>query len=136
MRIRRVDPVKRRDELVELHNLTFPFDSQPRWEDGDWGVAYDQDKPIGFCGGQRWPDHCYYFVRAGVLESHRGLGLQRRMVAIRLRRAAKLGCYACWTYCTADNLLSANTLRHYFHLAVPKRKWGGKHSLYWYRRLR
>lgn len=135
MRIRRVELTRHRAELEALHKATFPFDSEPNWQEADWWIAYDEDKPIGFCGGQRWPDSCYYLVRAGVLESHRGRGLQRRMVLVRLRRAADLGCYAVWTYCTADNLKSANTLRHYFKLGTPRRRWGGKSCLYWYRKL-
>jgi RimJ/RimL family protein N-acetyltransferase len=135
MRLRRVSLDKWRDELVELHKQTFPFDSEPRWEDADWWIAYDGDKPIGFCGGQRWPDQCYYLVRAGVLASHRGRGLQRRMVLVRIRRAANLGCRAVWTYCTADNLRSANVLKRYFKLACPQRRWGGKSCLYWHRKL-
>lgn len=135
MRIRRVDCARWLEQLKELHKLTFPHDSEPPWEQGDWWLAFDGTKPIGFCGGQRYNDQCYYLVRAGVLESFRGRGLQRRMVRVRLARAAQLGCYAVWTYCTADNLRSANVLRHYFKLGTPHRRWGGKHCLYWYRKL-
>ena len=138
MRIRRVSLASAREQLIALHAECFPLDAEPPWTRGDWWICYDDDKrPIAFAGGYvHEPDRCYYLVRAGVSDAARGGGLQRRLIRARVRRAAKLGCKGVYTYTTLDNRHSSNNLiRCGFRLFRPARKWGGRHSLYWWRSL-
>jgi GNAT superfamily N-acetyltransferase len=114
------------------------MDSEPVWSKYDWWLAVDDNnKPIGFAGGHLYgPDNYYYFVRAGVAEVARGRGMQRRLIRARLRHAAKLGAAGCYTYTTLSNPASSRSLiRCGFVPFIPKRKWGGTHSIYWFRRI-
>jgi GNAT superfamily N-acetyltransferase len=77
-----------------------------------------------------------YLCRAGVLESHRGRGLQKRLIRVRERKARKLG----WTHVVTDtyeNPASANSLiKCGFRSYLPRNPWGAKGVAYWIKRLR
>ena len=132
IRIRRVALARWHDELKRLHGECFPCDSEPPWERADWWLAWDDNgKAIAFAGGYVYgPDACYYLVRAGVAEAARGRGLQKRLIRVRLRRAAQLGCKGAYTYTVLSNHASSNSLiRCGFKLFRPSRRWGGRSRL-------
>lgn len=138
MRIRRVELARHRPQLEALHRECFPMDADPPWNRGDWWLVWnDKQEPIAFAGGYvHEPDGFYFLVRAGVSEHHRGMGLQRRLIRCRVRRAAQLGCKGVYSYTTLDNVQSSNNLAACgFKQWRPRRKWGGRHSVYWYRRF-
>lgn len=138
MRLAKLELRRWKAELEALDRECFPADSRPDWERAQWWGVFDGEKLVGYCGAYvHRPDNALYLYRAGVAEGCRGRGLQRRMVRVRVRYAAKLGVRGCYTYTTADNFASANNLiRCGFRLFGPARRWGGKSCLYWWRGMK
>lgn len=77
-----------------------------------------------------------YLSLSAVLPSHRGHGLQLRLVQTRIRWARELRFAWLVTYTAEKNLPSANTLiRAGFKLYQPAEPWGLAHAMYWRRRV-
>lgn len=142
IRIRRVDTADDEvvDELIWLHGECFGTSAPAlREEDcyGHWWLAYDSDAPVAFAAlvpAQGAPE-TGYLKRCGVLVSHRGLGLQRRLVRVREARARRLGWKRMVTD-TTDNICSTNNLiRCGYRLFTPEVKWAWPESLYWEKQL-
>jgi L-amino acid N-acyltransferase YncA len=66
-----------------------------------------------------------------VLPAHRGQGIQKRLIRVRLRQARALG----WNWVvtdTHDNPASSNSLiARGFKLFDPSKPWGADKTLYW-----
>lgn len=74
-----------------------------------------------------------YLSRAGVSLAHRGRGLQRRLIRVRLAYARKLGRGAI-TYTVRANPRSINNLIACgFRYYEPAFAWATRDMLYWYR---
>lgn len=129
----------RQPEMVQL--LTFlqkaclPLDSIYKiTAKGYWYVVYTQDgEAAGFAGvvpSSRWSD-TMYLCRAGITRSHRGQGLQKRLIQARIRKAKALGMN--WVITdTNENPASANNLiATGFKMFEPSEPWGLKTALYW-----
>jgi GNAT superfamily N-acetyltransferase len=121
--------------FLQLSTLTGdePYDVR----EGFWWVAYDGEMPVGFAGVVRsaqWTD-CGYLCRSGVLRSHRGKGLQKRLIRVRERKAQALG----WNWLISDtyrNPPSANSLIACgFKTFTPSRPWSFDAAIYWRKRL-
>jgi GNAT superfamily N-acetyltransferase len=74
--------------------------------------------------------------RAGVVRSHRGKGLQKRLIRVRERKAREHG----WKWLITDtasyNVASSNNLAACgFKLFRPSRPWGHDDGLYWRKAL-
>lgn len=111
-----------------------PFDVS----EGHWWIAYDGELPVGFAGivqSHRWCD-TGYFCRAGVIRSHRGKGLQKRLIRVREAKAKRLG----WNWLISDtyrNPPSANSLiRCGFQTFTPSCPWAFDGAIYWRKKLR
>lgn len=120
--------------LLSLQETTFAGEANLVNPDkGHWWLAYHGDDPVAFAGlvkSQQSAD-AGYLIRAGVLEDHRGHGLQCRLLRAREIRARKNGWSRLVTD-TTDNLHSANSLiRAGFRLFQPKYPWAFNNSLYW-----
>ncbi len=138
-----------RDEIIELHDLTF-FDPlvRPDLPRGYWWLAYDKAAfetynrltppvAVGFCGLTITPadNTTGYLKRAGVLKAYRGNGLQRRLIAVREKKARKLGLTLMITD-TTENAASSNSLINAgYKLFEPQYRWAFKQSLYWRKHL-
>jgi GNAT superfamily N-acetyltransferase len=124
--------------LLYLQRKIMPSDTPHAVDVGHWWVAYDEEgKPVGFAGMVRsisWYD-CGYLCRAGVLDSHTGHGLQKRLINTRIAQAKKLN----WKWAitdTTNNPPSANSLINAgFKLYNPTKPWAYRHSLYWRKKL-
>jgi len=95
MKIQRVDvrhdSVKTR--LSVLQKKCLPYDKAYDVSNGYWWIATKDGVDCGFAGlvySSRWSD-CGYLVRCGVLPSHRGFGLQKKFIRVRIRQAKALG---------------------------------------------
>jgi GNAT superfamily N-acetyltransferase len=125
-----------------MHWITFG-DTAPQIDPakGYWWLLFDKDdpeRPAGFCGltQSSYSQNFGYLKRSGVLEAHRGRGLQLRMIRVREAEAKKLG----WSYVitdTTDNPASSNTLiRAGYKLFKPRYPWGPlAETLYWKRTI-
>jgi GNAT superfamily N-acetyltransferase len=131
--IRRVDGPANADDIYRLQALCLPEDTPAVVEKGEWWLAYDGEDAIGFAclaRSQSKPNHGY-LARAGVAPSHRGLGLQKRLIRVRLARAKAHG----WDGCvsdTRDNPASANSLIACgFRCYEPATAYGYDNTIYW-----
>lgn len=125
--------------LVEpLHRATFPdYDMVDVWN-GHWWLAWSQGKPVAFAGmwSSRSEDSGGYLCRAGVVDGHRGRGLQRRLIRARERKARALGWRVMFTDTLRDNAASANNLIACgYRVFLPKVPWGGPDAVYWRKAL-
>lgn len=73
-----------------------------------------------------------YLSRAGVTHKHRGNGLQRRLIRVRVAYGRRLGRGAI-TYTVHANPKSVNNLIACgFRYYEPQNAWAGRDMLYWY----
>lgn len=135
LRIREVD-TRTEANAALLHYLqltALPADTPMETHEGHWWVAFDGGLPVAFAGlvrSQQVPDGGY-LCRAGVLPSHRGKGLQRRLIQVRALKARKLGMKVLVSD-TFDNPPSANNLiRAGFRLYDPTVRYGALGTNYW-----
>jgi len=127
-----------RTVLLYLQSKCLPYDKPYPVDHGHWWVVYTEDEqPIGFAGMVRSLQWCNagYMCRAGVLATHQGKGLQKRLIQVRIAKCRKLG----WEWLltdTTDNPASSNSLISMgFKLYQPTIPWGFKNSLYWQMRV-
>jgi GNAT superfamily N-acetyltransferase len=136
MKIKRVDIrcSAIQNTLAVLQQKCLPGDTPSDTTTGWWWVVYDAlNLPCAFAGlipSVRWTD-TGYLCRAGVLSSHRGQGVQKRLIRARIRQARALG----WEWLITDtyqNPASANSLiATGFKMYEPSQPWGAKETLYW-----
>lgn len=136
MKIKRVDIrcSKTQSKLSVLQKKCLPFDKPFDTNYGYWWTVTDAlDNHCAFAGlvsSVRWSD-CGYLCRAGVLPSHRGHGLQKKLIRVRIRQAKALG----WNWLITDtyeNPASSNSLIACgFKLFEPSNPWGADKTLYW-----
>lgn len=121
--------------LTQLHLECFrPSElHEEMFSSGQWWVAVDFGQPVGFAGmtpSVRWSD-AVYFCRSGVIESARGLGIQKRLIKVRLAAAKKLD-YRHILTDTRRNPASANSLIACgFRMYQPAAPWSFRDALYW-----
>ena len=136
MKLKRVDirHSQIQNELSVLQKKCLPFDTPSDTNYGYWWIVYDASGlPSAFAGlvhSVRWID-CGYLCRSGVLPSHRGYGVQKRLIRVRVRQARALG----WKWLITDtyqNPASANSLISTgFKMYEPSKPWGADGTLYW-----
>lgn len=137
-RIREVDGEENADILTDLHTSCFGESAeQAEYDNGSWWLAYFEKEPIAFAGlvPSTLGLDTGYLKRVGVLEEHRGQGLQKRLIRVRESRAKRNGWVRLVTDCT-DNPASANSLYAAgFKMFKPKYVWAFDNSLYWQKRI-
>jgi GNAT superfamily N-acetyltransferase len=126
------------DTLHHLHKLTFA-DTAPDIdpETGWWWLVTTEHEPVGFAGMRQayTQELGGYLSRSGVVEEHRGQGLQRRLIRVREAKGRRFGWKIMLTD-TTDNPASANSLiASGYKLYWPKYPWAFPHSLYWRKNL-
>jgi GNAT superfamily N-acetyltransferase len=137
-RIREVDGCDESvaEDIEFMHRVCFGKSAPPvDPRDGDWWwLAYNHKwHPVAFaCLAELETDKLGgYLKRVGVVPGHRGLGLQRRLVTARERKARKLGMHYVVTDTTYNTPSSNSLIRAGYKLYRPKNPWGWKHTLYW-----
>lgn len=142
-RIRRVDFDD--DDILELldsmHSICFPPGEAPKIDHDQWGlwwIAYHGKEPVGFASlvKSRRFQKAGYLYRAGVLPAHRGHGLQKRLIEVRVKAAKRMKWVILFTD-THDSPASTNSLiAKGFKIYEPKFRYGHKHAIYLRRWLR
>ena len=102
----------------------------------EWWVFLDSKGRIGAYCGSIYTEGICIFIRAWVKKSHRGKGLQKKLISTRIKAAKENDCYIAITYTTKDNYPSVNNLigkgfKYYF----PEYAYGGKEMLYWSKKI-
>jgi predicted acetyltransferase len=127
----RLDSVQMR--LSVLQKICLPYDKPYDTTAGYWWIAIKNGVDIGFAGlvhSSRWTD-CCNLIRAGVVPDHRGQGLQKKFIRVRIRqaKALKMNWIVTSTY---DNPASANSLISCgFKMFDPTNPWMTAHTSYW-----
>ena len=123
--------------LDTLQAQTFPGDVSFNTKKGWWWVAYEGDAPVAFAGLTpvlSW-SRTGYLARCGVVDGHRGNGLQRKLIRKREDYAKKLGMVRVITT-TFNNPVSVNNLiARGFKTYTPERVWGASNTIYWVKEL-
>jgi GNAT superfamily N-acetyltransferase len=136
VKISRIDPLKFSQVIERLHRECFPSDALCELE-GIWWLAKDGATPVAFAAmkaSAQWGDAAY-LSRCGVLASHRGQGLQRKLIRVREAAARSQGLRWLITD-TRRNPASVNNLtRAGFQMYEPSRPWSFKDALYWKKKL-
>jgi GNAT superfamily N-acetyltransferase len=137
--IKRVDATQENTAAL-LHWLqveTLPGDTPLEVSGGYWWIAYLDGNPAAFCSlnrSSRW-SNTGYLSRAGVLRKHRGIGLQKKLIRVRIALAKRLG----WTYVFSDtyeNPASTNNLIACgFRMYLPNKPYAGEGTIYWRKKL-
>lgn len=134
--IRRMLTAEFEQELYDLQAECFPNYHIYPLHTACWWLAFEDDTPVafaGFCRGKS--TGAAYLCYAGVAASHRGRGLQKRLIRVRVAAARRMGYKQCVTdtYC---NPASANSLIACgFRSFIPHVPWDGPTSQYWRRLL-
>ena len=123
--------------LLQYLQLAILPGDEPQDMEGHWWIAYDGEMPVGFGAmvpSKRWGDTSY-LSRSGVLPSYRGMGLQKRLLLARERKARSLNMRWLITD-TFENPASSNSLiSRGFQLFQPTKPWGFNNALYWRKEL-
>lgn len=138
--IGRLDPVKYVDEMLAIHDACYGRDlTPPDPYTGWWWAVWDGDEPVAFAqmiADSEDPTETIYLSRDAVLPAYRGQGMQKRLIAIRLAFARRLGFKFAVTDTYHENLASLNSyIANGFKAYDPKYPWGGKGELYLQRAL-
>jgi L-2,4-diaminobutyric acid acetyltransferase len=123
-------------EALDQH--CFPCDDPYPTAGATWWLAKNESgETVGFAGAKYWkPDNAVFLCRAGVHESARGHGLQKRMIAARIKWARSTGARLVYTYTLPNNCASSNSLiKAGFVTFEPSYQWGGPGSVYWMKKL-
>lgn len=130
------------DDIAHMHSSCFPDCEVYGTDapDSHWWVAYfgSQECPVAFAGLRL--DHSTkqgYLCRSGVMQGHRGCGLQLKLIKTRIAYGKRAGLERLVTDTIPGNYHSANNLiRAGFVLYNPSTPWAGvEHSLYWRKEL-
>lgn len=134
--------------LLQLDRICFPDDDRIDPSVGTWWVAYHDGDPIGFAGAKllvtpitnvRGVDMggAVFLSRCGIIPIYQGLGLQRRLIRVRLSWARRKRCKRAITYTAYKNVSSARNLqKEGFLLYLPESDWSGmQRALYWMKEL-
>ena len=106
--------------LTRLDHQCFPSDEiyQAGPQDHHWWIAFDEKRAVAFAGMRVDKNNRAFFCRAGVIKSHRGLGLHLALIRRRLSCCRRLGLDQAYTYTLFNNLASSkNLVRCGFHLS-------------------
>jgi len=131
------------DVINGLQRKLNASDDLPILKLGDrcWWVAWHGKEPVAYAA-MRVDDECAWFSMCGVVERHRGHGLQKRLIAARLRYARRQGVPVVYTYTINGNHPSARSLirKRFVPCTPPARHygcWAGvRDVLYWKCELR
>lgn len=126
-------------ERLHLGMFTGGRASMPSMANGCWWLVHCEGEPVAFAGMYRSKYYCAtgYLCRVAVAFEHRGQGLQKRLIRVRLREARTMGLTWAVTDTERTNYPSANSLISCgFRLFKPWRAWATyRDGLYWGRQL-
>lgn len=113
MRPVRIRSTEDLDTVARLDALCFPNETLDAGvlEWSEWWLASWDGEPVAYAGLKSQDAGARAFLcRAGVIPAARGGGLQKALIDVRVARARRLGVPRVWTYVSAWNLKSMNSL--------------------------
>ena len=127
-------------EILAMDAACFPADTRIAVAGSLWWVVRHRGRPVGYGGLHvcQDPDNAGlgFLCRVGVLDKHRGHGLQSRLIRARETAARRLGLRWLVTYCVPWNEPSVNSLiKCGYRLYRPASRWGGGGAVYLRKKL-
>lgn len=125
------------DELRDLHILCLPSDEHEDYLKGDWWLAFEAGSPVAFAGSREVPSvpEWVYLSRVGVLPSHRGQGLQRRLMGCVEKDARKRHVTAVMSSTYLNPPSANNFVKRGYLMYSPDTPWGAVGTCYWLKSL-
>lgn len=99
-------------DLLSLQERCLPGDDPIKSLSGWWWIVYYQGFPVGFANlalSANWKN-TGILNRAGITNGHRGNGLQKKLINVRITKARQEGLDWLMSYCHVTNCASANSL--------------------------
>lgn len=127
----RIRVAKSDEDFAELQALDEKFfpgvpEEAANWRNGRWWLLKHDGKVVGYAGARILPAPdvaTLYMCRAAVAREHRGHGLQKRLIRVRLNWGRTQECKTAITY-TMRNPASANSLIACgFRVYAPETPW-------------
>lgn len=105
---------------------------------GWWWLAWLDKEPVAFAGLTESVSEpgAGYLYRSGVMRTHRGKKLQRRLIRAREAKARKLGMDALLTDTTFNTASSNSLIKAGYKLYTPVKPWGFNNTLYWRKEMK
>lgn len=122
--------------IMDLHEKTFHEDEFDFRADSVYWVAWEGDKPLGFCAARPFAEDVLFMSWCGIRKMARGYGIQKKMIRSRLTYAKKNGYRTVLTYTSVDNICSIrNLMGSRFEVFLPEYRWAGKDFLYFRKQI-
>ena len=122
--------------IKEMDAKCFPDEPLEDAHEHTWFVAFVDGKPAGYAAFKVWAGDIVFLSRAGVLEEHRGHGIQKKLIKAREKHALRLGAKWAVTYTWMYGVYSPNSLISCgYKLFRPQNQWAGSDWLYWRKKL-
>lgn len=137
IRIREVQLTERVvEDLNWMDTLAFPgLDPYPK-AGALWWIGYDEKTCGCFAGLKNVGHDTGFLCRVAVLKAYRGIGLHRRLIKVREKKAREIGLRWLITYTHPLNLKSANNLIECgFKMYQPQNPYGMEDALYFRKAL-
>lgn len=130
--VREVDGFEEHDTLIELQRQCLPTSPLYEPDRGFWWIAYDErGMAVAFAGLTDLRDGSGYLCRSGVLPSHRGHHLQRRLIQARERKARTVGLKTLITDTTLNPASVNSLIGCGFKNYEPQNPWAFRETNYW-----
>lgn len=128
------------ESILKLDRRIFPADDPFEINElGAYWILHHRGRKVGFCALHplvREPSVCF-LARAGVLKTHQGKGMQKRMISTRVSYAKVQDFSHVLTYASLDNYPSlTNLIKSNFKLYDPAYKWAGRDVMYFIQDIR
>ena len=134
------------EAIEQMDRVCFPFDKAYgfTWDKnvswiaiGERGDDYNrEDIPVAYLSAHPLRNGVWFFSRVGVMPSHRGQGLQRKLMTAMERHGRKEGWREIVTYCVGRNAHSiANILEAGYRTYEPRKSYVGWQCVHMRKRL-
>lgn len=122
--------------IAKLDKTIFPEDHSIRFKECYFWLAFKGREPVGYaCLNVKYG--LAYFERGGVLKSHCGKGLYKRLIRAACAQAKRMKFDSVITYTLLDNVPSINGLTACgFRADNPEFKFVGNRVCYWKKKLK
>ncbi len=126
-------------EAIETADrVCFPFDKPYMfaWEKNVSWVAHEKGELVGYISAHPLRNGVWFFSRVGVMPSHRGQGLQRKLMSVLEKHARREGWREIVTYTIGGNGFSTrNILASGYRTYEPRKSYVGWEVVHMRKRL-
>lgn len=115
------------NKIKKLHSRILSGDYFYYHSGNAYWVLLANDFPVGFCIGTDIGHKLLYLSRSGIFTTHRGKGLQKKMIQVREKWGRRNNLESSITYCLLNNPASINSLiSSGYRVFEPDYAWAGR----------